>query len=56
MRSELVDLLAEGEFVTCTLRVESDLRDQPTSAVQVVRFDDQGRAAEIWAIAPPLPA
>ncbi|HUF31730.1 MAG TPA: hypothetical protein VMN58_00805 [Acidimicrobiales bacterium] len=56
MRSELIDALAEGPFVTCTLRVESDLRPEPTTAVQVIRFDEEGRAAELWAISPPLPA
>jgi hypothetical protein len=55
MRQELHDLIADGPFVTCTLRVESTLRNEPTTAVQVVRFEGD-KVAEVWAITPPLPA
>jgi hypothetical protein len=54
LHQELHDVLADGPFVTCTLRVESTLRPEPTTAVQVMRFDGD-RVAEIWAITPPLP-
>jgi hypothetical protein len=55
MRQELHDLIADGPFVVCTLRVESTLRPEPTTAVEIFRFEGD-KVAEIWAISPPLPS
>jgi hypothetical protein len=54
-RVELTDLIADGPFVSCTIKVESDLRPDPTTGVEVFRFEGD-EMAEIWAITPPLPA
>jgi hypothetical protein len=55
LRVELSDLIADGLFVTCLIGLESDLRPEPTTGVEVFRFDGD-RIAEIWALTPPLPA